>query len=75
MDAALSKALREGAADALGFVLGGVAGREVGLLFGVDFFGSPGWGTPQMIGLLLVAAGCGVGRALFRRLLLRGPAR
>jgi hypothetical protein len=48
-----------------------VAGRELGLLFGIDFFGTPGMGMPQMIGLFLIAAGCGVGRALFRRLLLK----
>lgn len=71
MDNALKRALREGVADALGFVLGGVAGRELGLLFGIDFFGTPGMGMPQMIGLFLIAAGCGVGRALFRRLLLK----
>jgi hypothetical protein len=72
MDAPLKKALREGLADALGFVLGALAGRALGEALGFDFFGKSGWGSEQIVGLLLILAGSGAGRLLFRRLLL-GP--
>jgi hypothetical protein len=69
MDAAFRKALREGLADALGFVLGALAGRALGEALGFDFFAASGWAMPQVIGLLLIVAGCGLGRLLFRKLL------
>lgn len=69
MDAALKKALREGLADALGLVLGALAGHRLGLALGLDFFASSGWGTAQFGALVLILAGCGAGRWLFRRLL------
>ena len=67
MDAALKKALQEGVADALGFVLGALAGWQLGKLLGFDFINNPDWGGLQVIGLLAILAGCGAGRWLCRR--------
>ena len=71
MDAAFKKALQEGVADALGFVLGALAGWQVGRLLGYDFVSNPDWGGPQIFGLLWILVGCGGGRWLFRNLLAR----
>jgi len=71
MDEPLKKAAMEGLADALGFVLGGIAGWQLGLLLGFDFVGTQEWNAAQMIGLVLIVLGCGAGRWLFRRLLLK----
>lgn len=71
MDAPLKKAALEGLADALGFVLGGLAGWRLGLLLGFDFVGSTGWAGSEIVGLVLIVAGCGGGRWLCRRLLLK----
>ena len=65
-------AWRAAVADALGFVLGGVLGLLAGRALGWDFVGAPGWGTPQILGLLLILAGMGGCRWLLRRWLL-GP--
>ncbi|MFY7865724.1 hypothetical protein [Roseateles sp.] len=65
----LKKAGLEGLADAAGFVLGALAGWKLGAALGYDFINTPGWGMPQIIGLLMIMAGCGAGRWLFRRLL------
>ncbi|HEY8707833.1 MAG TPA: hypothetical protein VIM34_07520 [Burkholderiaceae bacterium] len=62
-------ALLEGIADALGFVLGALAGWWVGQAFGFDFVRTPGYGTPAVVGLVFIVLGCGVGRWLSRRLL------
>lgn len=67
----LDRAWREGLADALGFVLGALAGWGLGRELGVDFIASPDWNGPQLIGLLLIVGGCGVGRWVARRLLLK----
>ncbi|WP_077032591.1 hypothetical protein [Pelomonas sp. KK5] len=59
-------------ADALGFVIGGLAGRQIGLALGLDFFSADGhWNTPQIAGLLLILAGTGAGRFVFRWLFTR----
>lgn len=65
------RAMREGLADAVGFVGGALAGWWLGRQFGIDFIASPDWNTRQLIGLALIVGGCGVGRALARRLLLK----
>lgn len=61
--------LKEGLADALGFVIGALAGWQLGVLLGFDFVGTPGYGVPQIIGLVLIVVGCGLGRFVARRLL------
>jgi hypothetical protein len=61
--------LKEGLADGPGFVVGALAGWRLGMLFGVDFINTPGYGGPQIIGLVLIVLGCGIGRFLARRLL------
>ena len=71
MDPALKKAALEGLADALGFVIGGIAGWQLGLALGFDFVTGQGWGGAQIVGLVLIVAGCGVGRWVFRGLLGR----
>lgn len=63
-------ALREGLADALGFVLGGLAGWWLGRQLGWDFINTPGWGGPQLLGLLLILVGMGGCRWLARRLIM-----
>lgn len=61
--------LREGLADALGFVAGALAGWQLGLWLGFDFVGTPGYGVAQMVGLALIVLGCGLGRFVARRIL------
>ncbi|MBV8035920.1 MAG: hypothetical protein JOY88_12780 [Pelomonas sp.] len=68
------RAMREGLADAIGFVAGALAGWWLGRQFGVDFIASTDWNAQQLAGLALIVGGCGVGRWVARRLMLRdGP--
>jgi hypothetical protein len=57
-----ARALTRGLLDAIGFVLGAMAGWQLGVLAGFDFIGTPGYGLQQMLGLVIILAGCGVGR-------------
>lgn len=68
------RAMREGFADAIGFVGGALAGWGLGRLFGIDFIASSDWNAPQILGLVLIVAGCGVGRWLARRFIVRDRA-
>ncbi len=68
----LQQAFKQGLADAVGFVVGAIAGWQLGLWLGYDFIGSTAWQLPQIIGLVLILAGCGLGRWLARKLILRG---
>lgn len=63
------RAMREGFADAIGFVGGALAGWGLGRLLGIDFIASTEWNAQQMGGLVLIVAGCGVGRFVARRLI------
>lgn len=67
----LGKAFKLGLADAIGFVLGALSGWQLGRWFGYDFIASTAWGLPQLIGLALILLGCGLGRWLARKLILR----
>lgn len=68
------RAVREGLADAVGFVGGALAGWWLGRLLGVDFINSDEWNVQQMGALVLIVVGCGVGRFVARRLMLKnGP--
>lgn len=58
----LRNALIEGLCDAAGFVLGALAGWWLGRTLGFDFVGVPGYGPNQMVGLLFILIGCGLGR-------------
>jgi hypothetical protein len=60
-------ALLEGVTDALGFVLGALAGWWLGQVFGFDFIGIPGYGARALVGLVFIMLGCGAGRWLSRR--------
>ena len=66
-----NRAMREAVADAIGFVGGALAGWWVGRQFGIDFIASTDWNSQQMLGLVLIVAGCGAGRWLARRLMLK----
>ena len=65
------RAMREGLADAVGFVGGALAGWWLGRQFGIDFIASSEWNARQIVGLVLIVAGCGVGRFIARRLMLK----
>jgi hypothetical protein len=65
------RAVREGLADAVGFVGGALAGWWLGRQFGVDFIISNDWNAQQMGALVLIVVGCGVGRWVARRLMLK----
>ena len=62
-------ALLEGVTDALGFVLGALAGWWLGQVFGFDFIRTPGYGASALVGLVFIMLGCGAGRWLSRRVL------
>jgi len=66
------RAMREALADAIGFVAGALAGWWLGRQFGIDFIASTDWNAQQLLGLGLILAGCGAGRFVARRLMLRG---
>ncbi|MFT7722051.1 MAG: hypothetical protein QM788_04360 [Roseateles sp.] len=66
-----NRAMREALADAVGFVAGALAGWWLGRQFGIDFIATSEWNTRQLIGLVLIVGGCGVGRFAARRLMLR----
>ena len=65
------RAMREGFADAIGFVGGALIGWWVGRQFGIDFIASSDWNAQQVAGLVLIVAGCGLGRWAARKLMLK----
>jgi hypothetical protein len=50
---------------------GALAGWWLGRQFGVDFITSNDWNAQQMGALVLIVVGCGVGRWVARRLMLK----
>ena len=54
--------LVEGLSDAVGFVLGALAGWAAGVWLGLDFFAEPGYTPRAMAGLVLIMLGCGAGK-------------
>jgi len=66
-----NRAMREGLADAVGFVGGALAGWWLGRQFGIDFVASTDWNARQLLGLVLIVAGCGAGRWAARKLMLK----
>ena len=58
--------LKEGLADAVGFILGGMAGFWIGRILGLDVF-APGYGLQSMGGIVLVVLGTGAGLQMARR--------
>jgi hypothetical protein len=65
------RAMREGLADAVGFVAGALAGWWVGRQFGIDFVASSEWNAQQLLGLAFIVTGCGAGRWAARRVMLK----
>ena len=65
------RAVREGLADAIGFVGGALGGWWLGRAFGVDFIASDEWNATQMAALVLIVVGCGVGRWAARKVMLK----
>jgi predicted lipid-binding transport protein (Tim44 family) len=58
--------LIDGAADAVGFLGGALAGFWLGQLAGLDIF-APGYGTKALLGIALVGLGGGLGLHAARR--------
>ena len=65
------RAMREGLADAVGFVGGALLCWWAGRQFGIDFVANTEWNAQQMVGLVLIVAGCGLGRWAARKLILK----
>ena len=65
--------LQLGAAQAVLFVLGALLGRGIGLVLNLDAFGQVGggYGTREIIGILLIGLGGGTGAQLGRRWYVR----
>jgi len=75
MDPQTRNAFKEGLADAAGFVIGSLAGWQLGKQLGLDFFAAPdAFGWREMAGLALIALGCGIGKVVARRLIAPPPA-
>ena len=55
-------ALREGLADALGFVGGALLGWQVGRWLGFDVLAPGDWTARTLVGWLILLAGCGLGK-------------
>lgn len=55
----------EGLTDAIGFIVGAIAGFGLGRLLGFDVF-APGYGTEAIVGIVLVGIGGGAGLQLAR---------
>ena len=58
--------LAVGISDALGFVVGCLAGYGLGKLIGMDVF-APGYDNSSMVGIVLVGLGGGLGSQWARR--------
>jgi len=67
-----ARLLVQGIAQALGFLVGAVAGRYLGLLLGLDAFADGGsYSGRSMGGILLIGLGGGAGVQLARRWYVR----
>ncbi len=74
MDPKTRHALKEGLADASGFVIGSLAGWALSQQLGLDFFAAPdAFGWREMAGLALIALGAGVGKVVARRMIATPP--
>ena len=60
-----------GIGQAVGFLIGAVLGRWIGLALGWDAFGPQGYDGPAMLGIALIGLGGGGGVQLARRLYMR----
>lgn len=68
------EALTEGLADAVGFVVGALAGWLLGRWLGFDVLAPGEWGANAIIGWLLLLAGCGAGKWASNRWQMRHAA-
>ena len=62
MAADLRQALTEGLVDAVGFVVGALIGWQVGKALGYDVLASGNADTRNVVGWILLLAGCGAGK-------------
>ena len=62
MAADLRQALTEGLVDAVGFVVGALIGWQVGKALGYDVLASGDADTRNVVGWILLLAGCGAGK-------------
>ena len=60
--------LKEGLIDAVGFIVGALAGMLLGRVLGFDIFAA-GYGTSSMVGIVLCGIGGGLGLQVARRTL------
>lgn len=62
----VQRLLAEGAADAVGFLAGALAGFGIGWLLGLDIF-AEGYDTRSILAIALVGLGGGIGLSAARR--------
>ncbi|NRF68078.1 hypothetical protein HLB44_13885 [Aquincola sp. S2] len=56
------EALTEGLSDAVGFVLGALAGWQLGRWLGFDALAPGDWDARAVVGVVFVMLGCGAGK-------------
>ena len=66
----MNSLLKEGISDAIGFVVGALAGYLLALLIGFDLF-AKGYGSSSIVAILLVGLGGGLGLQASRKYLIK----
>ncbi len=66
----MNSLLKEGISDAIGFVVGALAGYLLARLIGFDLF-AKGYGSSSIVAILLVGLGGGLGLQASRKYLLK----
>ncbi len=66
----MNSLLKEGISDAIGFVVGALAGYLLARLLGFDLF-AQGYGSSSIVAILLVGLGGGLGLQASRKFILK----
>lgn len=66
----MNSMLKEGISDAIGFVVGALAGYLLAMLLGFDLF-AEGYGSSSIVAILLVGLGGGLGLQASRKFILK----
>jgi hypothetical protein len=66
----MNSLLKEGISDAIGFVVGALAGYLLARLLGFDLF-AQGYGSSSIVAILLVGLGGGLGLQASRKYILK----